>query len=352
MRIAHISDIHINASCTHLSSMKLASGINLYHTERLARFRKAVAEAVAQRAHVIVLSGDIFDKNRPSPQEYDDVASILDSVPTDIDILAIAGNHDEHGHKGSPLLPFIGRERHIVVAVNHPVSYRKDEAIFLLAPWGTDLRAAAYTGIQASPYIVISHVAVREAERYFRELDAEQGGIDLQDLINLQATAVLLGHYHGQTLLTPTIAYAGSLEVIHDFSEQDQPKGWLLYDIDQTRTPPVIIHQQHVEGPTFRTMSVLDFLDTDLSQLEDVYLRLTGTLDLQHRPLLQSLLRKVPTAGYKLDITLTGTNTHVETLHGKTPQALLQEYLAKKQQSDIHALLSLDEQISQQVAQQ
>ena len=116
------------------------------------------------------------------------------------------------------------------------------------------------------------------------------------------------------------------------------------------RNDKATMHPQLVNGPVFRTVTIQNFLETDPFQYAGVFLRIIGELGLQHRPLLQSMLKSVPTAGYKLDIKLIGREQRIERFKGTAPIDILKEYLIKKEQRNVVDLLQLDEAITQQAA--
>src|SRR5713226_7727910 len=96
LRICHISDVHLDIYCSHLGSQKIIGNQNLYYLDRLNIFKKAINQAIELNVDAIALSGDIFNKAKPTPREYEDFGRLLLTIPERIRILMIAGNHDEY----------------------------------------------------------------------------------------------------------------------------------------------------------------------------------------------------------------------------------------------------------------
>lgn len=347
VRIAQISDVHLNFAAQRLGNQKIVDGHNVYYRERLTRLQHMIDAAVYAEVDAIVISGDLHDKPRPVPQEYDDAKRILDQVPSTIPILIIAGNHDEASAKGSPVSVLADWRPHVTV-VSHYWRYLCLPTFeVLLAAWGADYHEIAAflqeLPRQAKPRVLVGHLAVTGTNITWGEIEGEVGTVTLDDLQRLPVDAVLLGHHHEQRILAPGIAYAGSPECF-GFGEEAQRKGWLLWGF----TPGQLAHiqGQATDYPRYVTTSVQELLDTDPEVYRDCYLRVRGEVSQQSRPLLLSLLRTLPVAGFTNETTFLGRSRPLTTLTGKSPDELLRQYFAEKRIPHIETLLSLDREIT------
>lgn len=352
IRVAHVSDLHLNFSAQRLGNQKIIDGKNVYYQERLTRFQSMIDTAVSAHVDAIVISGDLHDKPRPVPQEYDDTKRILDRVPATIPVLAIAGNHDEVTAKGSPVSMLADWRPHITVVSQCWRYMTFPKFTVLLAAWGADYAeiSSFLTELPRDPLprFLVGHLAVTGTNITWGEVEGEVGTILLQDLTALPVDAILLGHHHEQRLLAPNCWYAGSSEVF-TFGEADQRKGWIIADVEPGRQP--ILYPQTEAYPRYITATVQQLLDTDPALYEEVYLRIRGEVSQQSRPLLLSLLRTLPVAGFTNETTFLGRSRPLTTLTGKSPDELLKTYLTEKGIPAIQKLLELDRTIARAVQQ-
>lgn len=208
VRIAHISDAHL--------------GRRQYHLEERERdYAEAFKRALeaARSADAVLVTGDLFDYRRPSPQTISELIDAVRSVG--LPVVAIGGNHDFNwlrpGDTHLEPLAKLGLIRLLhgacvdlggvtvigVGAVTREGAVLVRRAVEKCSPRGTSVLAIhqAVEGVEAG-YPV-------QADTYTVKPDLLRG---------LPVTHVAAGHIHDFALRHPElpIAWAGSLEIWDD----------------------------------------------------------------------------------------------------------------------------------------
>lgn len=335
MRIAHIGDIHININSTRLGKISSAPKVR---ENRLKIFNYTLSMAVKDNVDLIILAGDIFDKSQPYPQDYQDLIEALEIVEN-TPIFMINGNHDEITSKGCGLevidLPSI---------FTKPTIFNdKDlDHSFILCPWGTPMdfikRSIEECHFEA---IVILHGGVRSESHSWVEVDGEQGNYSLKELEECGAKAIMLSHFHGQKMLAPHIWYAGSPDNVHGFGEENDEKGFLIWDIDKEVSVKQYSTNDMVD--IFQTIDPHTFLN--LTDFEGGYLRIKGEVNEKERLDIIKALKDFKCLDYKLDLTSIQKKIKVDTLTGKNEQEVLKNYFKKKGIKHEKELLKLDKEM-------
>lgn len=93
MKIIHCGDIHLDSVLTTNLSKEQA---NERRNELLLTFTKMAAYAYANDVKVIMIAGDLFDREQVSASTRDIIIDCINSYPG-IDFLYLRGNHDEDG---------------------------------------------------------------------------------------------------------------------------------------------------------------------------------------------------------------------------------------------------------------
>ena len=91
MRFIHTADLHL---ASKLSSRFTPEKARLRRRELLETFRRIADKAIELDARGILLSGDIFDEEKPPERTVKQFLDVVRSHPG-IDFLCLAGNHDE-----------------------------------------------------------------------------------------------------------------------------------------------------------------------------------------------------------------------------------------------------------------
>jgi DNA repair exonuclease SbcCD nuclease subunit len=350
MKVAQISDVHIDYYATRLGAMRLENGINVYHKERVALFQQMISKVVAAKVDVIVISGDLHNKNKPAPQEYADVFNVLDSVPNHIPVLVIPGNHDETTSRGCALQPLMGRRPHMLVALE-PQVVKWQGFNFMLMPWGTPIDVVKEWCTQANnaPKILVYHTGVMDGNLNWGETADEAATCNLVALEGLGCEAAMLGHYHGQGPLDiqRKIWYAGSPECFN-FGEAEQPKGYLIWEFNE-KSLVATCPQTNDGTPKYLTLTAQEILECP-PELAFGYLRIRGEVSENERMRIIQFMKTLKCEGYKLDLTSKEKAQRVIQVAGRTNKEILGNYFTSKKITEVSPYFEVDDEIEKEIA--
>lgn len=93
MKILHCADIHLGSK---IESKFPGDKSNVRKSEVLNTFKKMVQYASENNINVIILAGDVFDKDNPAKKDKDAFYALIKRNPQ-IDFLYLNGNHDTEG---------------------------------------------------------------------------------------------------------------------------------------------------------------------------------------------------------------------------------------------------------------
>jgi len=351
MKVAQISDVHIDYYATRLGAMKLEDGINVYHKERMALFQRMISSIITEKVDVIVISGDLHNKSKPAPQEYADVFNVLDSVPNHIPVLVIPGNHDEKTSRGCALQPLMGRRSHILVALE-PQVVEWQGFNFMLMPWGTPISTVKDWCHQVNngPKILIYHTGVMNGTLNWGETVDEAATCNLKDLEETNCTAVLLGHYHGQGPLDDAkrIWYAGSPECFN-FGEAEQQKGYLIWEFVPNGLSSVTT-RSNTAVPEYTTLSPEQIWDCRPGYSFGGYMRIKGEVTEAERARIIQIMKSINCAGYKLELTSKEKAQRVIQVSGRSNQEILGNYFTSKKITETSSYFAVDDEIEKEIA--
>lgn len=349
MKILQVSDIHIDLNTTRLGRLKIDKGVNQIHVERLRRLQILINLGINQRVDAIVLSGDVHDKTKPPPQEYFDLFQILDKIPEHIPTYILVGNHDEVTSKGFALSTLYDRRSHIKVfpaddLIEHQGMY------FILASWNTSYNTIEQhvnsIANKSGPKILVGHAAITGLDNVnWGEVEGEKGTLTVTQLMNLNLSACMFGHYHGQTRLARGIWYCGSPECFN-FGEREQVKGALLWEFDNNK----LLEVDHIatKYPKYFSYTVQEFLNQVYALPEEGYLRITGEASETEKIAVMSKLNNFECIDYKLTFKSSIQKQKVIPISGKNNLSILQSYLIHKNIDDVlhQKLTELDSKLT------
>lgn len=339
MKILHCADLHHDILATRLGKWKIVNGVNVVYQERLERTRDIIYTGLREGVDVFVIAGDLFNRPKPFPQEYCDIEDILKLIPEDKFVIVTSGNHDEKTARGCALDPLEGIFPNVFVTTSldtiHVLGYD-----FIVAPYGTrleDIRALRATYIDRNP-ILIYHTGTAIPGQFWTELNEEEvGAVPLQDLIDLDCLAVMLGHYHGQVQLDDGIWYCGSPEIFN-FGERDQEKGFLIWEFYTSDIHE--IQRVKTEYPSYIKLTPEQFLQPQPEV--QAYVFIQGEVTEETRSLVLEKLKTFGCFGVKLDLKSTAKEQKVFMLKGKSNREVLTDYLTSKKLEVTDELLTLD----------
>lgn len=269
-RILQIGDLHLSEYSTLGGRLVLdPDGLNVALLDRINAVRSVIdAALMSGPLDGIVITGDVFDRPRPTPTEIRAAGRLLGLASRKCDagrVLIVVGNHDEPRNTSEPtalasvelapflhvverpeVIPYAGLQfaclpyprrsafRELATELDPSNARHHFEAALralcasLLATMidagGPDqLRALVYHGTVGGAVVGVQPRTV--------EGDIELA-VDMLDLF----PAAMLGHIHKRQQIGQNGWYAGS-PCIMDFGEADDCKGGVLWTFDGVRKP-------------------------------------------------------------------------------------------------------------------
>ena len=94
MKILHCADLHMDSPMeTHMTSEQA----RIRNAEILKSFRRMTEYAEQQKIRLVLIAGDLFDRERITKRTVEGVLDAVRSTPQ-IDYLYVSGNHDDKTH--------------------------------------------------------------------------------------------------------------------------------------------------------------------------------------------------------------------------------------------------------------
>ncbi len=273
IRILHVSDIHLGSGQNHGRTNPL-TGLNTRVEDFARALQTCVDQALDLPVDVVLFTGDAFPDATPAPWIQELFAQqFLRLVAAHIPVLLLVGNHDQHtqGEGGASLS--IYRALHVPGVIvgesltTHTLETRNGKLQMMTLPWITrsmlltkpetqglsmgDINELLLTRLREVlegeilsldehiPTVLAAHVMADKA--LFGAERLLSAGKTLTVPLSLLAQPcfcyVALGHVHRHQVLhqNPPVVYAGSIERV-DFSEEDEPKGYVLIEVEPTET--------------------------------------------------------------------------------------------------------------------
>jgi DNA repair exonuclease SbcCD nuclease subunit len=346
MRILHSSDNHVDFYAKKLGSIRYDKGVNAYHQERINLTRSIVEDGINRKVDIIIFAGDFHNKTKPPPQELADTYKIFDSIPSNIHVIIISGNHDEPTYRGSPLQPLLNRRENIHAFVSSGV-ININGLDFIAAPWNTplsEMQAIRNTFPSSVKPVLIHHTGVIKEDLNWGEVAGEVGTIQVKQLQDLNCSAVLLGHYHGQLFFDTSIAYCGSPEYFR-FDEEHQTKGYLIWTIAN----PLEVERVITRSTCFKNYDIEGFLNAkDIDP--NTYIKVKGIGSEAERKEVLHKLQTIKTPGYKINIQDPIQYKRVITLETINTNTIFLDYLKNKDITPIDELVKLDQEIANEAS--
>ena len=230
MKIIHCADIHLGSRIDSRFPKELSERRK---AEVRASFKRMVDFARDNGVKAILISGDLFDSDKPFKKDRDFFLSIVERNPS-VDFLYLRGNHDEQGDGGEyPNLKTFSGEWQSYTYENLTIS-------------GIEI-----AGENASS--LYSTLALDENKLNIVALHGQTGAVSGVDKVNLTKLRgkfidyLALGHIHehafGKLDERGVWAYSGCLEG-RGFDETGR-KGFVLLEIDDKIAPQFIPFSQN-----------------------------------------------------------------------------------------------------------
>ena len=295
MKLLHFADLHIGVE--NYGRPDPDTGLSTRLLDFLATFDELVDFAIDTPVDAVLFAGDAYKSRDPSQTHQREFASRIARLANQgIPVLLVVGNHDLSTIPGRAttveIFPTLGIEKVFVADriattllptragplqvvslpwVRRSAFLARDETRNLTLDHITRLleeRLTSLLGLEfqrldpSIPAVLVGHVTARGAsvgsERSM--MLGRDHTLNISDLANPLLDYVALGHIHKHQTLSenPKVAYAGSLQRV-DFSEEDEPKGFCVIDIDPDRpqgTRLVGFHHHPVQARPFLTIDV------------------------------------------------------------------------------------------------
>ena len=231
MRILHLTDTHLGA---HLSVLGAPEGWHRGddHAHAVAH---ALAPALRGEVDVVVHTGDVFNRSRPSPRAMRDAARLFTAAAQRVPVVLLPGNHDRHGVRRS--LPMDHPNLHVF---DRPTRFVLGELALGLVPffrradhWATAARAVCAPGVD----LLLTHMAFDGAKvpGFTFRADRRADTIGRRHL-PAGVHTILCGHIHPRQ-----VTHIDGVQVIQPgatertaFSEAQQTKGALRMEWGRT----------------------------------------------------------------------------------------------------------------------
>lgn len=244
IRVLHMADAHLGASLTNFGTYA-----ERRRAEQEAAFQRAIGVALAERVHVVLIAGDLFDTYRPDPHTVNLARRELTRLKeAGIKALAVPGTHDSLSYAGSVYrresLPFhhlfieptfaepVTLEIEGVKVSIYGIAYDREGS---KGGWST-LERRHPDGI----HIALAHAACRFSPQW--PIAPDDLPFLEEDLGKLGMNYVALGHYHNRRLFHAggrvVGAYSGSLEA-RDWTEPGE-RHVLLVEWEAAGAPPAV----------------------------------------------------------------------------------------------------------------
>ena len=297
VKILHISDIHLGSGFSH-GQINPETGLNTRFEDFVNTLRCCIDRAIAEPVDLVLFGGDAFPDATPPPIVQEAFATQFRRlVDAHIPTVLLVGNHDQHtqGHGGASLCIYrtLGVPGFVVGdrLNTHRIETRGGAIQVITLPWLTPSTLLTRPETEGLSLADVKHLLIDRLrvalEGEIRHLDSDLPTILLAHLMTDTARYgaerflavgkgftvpmallnrpcfdyVALGHVHCHQILStdPPIVYPGSIERV-DFSEEDEPKGFVLAEIEK--------NQAHVE---FCPLPVRSFctIRVDLSKRDD-----------------------------------------------------------------------------------
>jgi exonuclease SbcD len=297
-RFLHLADAHFDMP-TH-GHTDPATGLNSRLVDVARSWHYACGTAVEEAVDALVIAGDTFHTPNPSAEALalfgEGLRQLRDAL---IPVLLIDGNHDRRPHVGChSIVQFLHDPPH-VYGISEPCTVEVGGIQFACLPSvGREQLLAGFPGMSRmeadlavvdglraildrlrsqNPDVLVGHWGISEAS-IGAELALQVVPEPMLSTVDLEGpwSYVALGHFHGWQEWeagSTHCAYSGSLERV-SFAEEEQEKVALEVDLVRVEPGDPIIPTAHVvPARQFRTLSLADYTNGQLPDLEGAIVR-------------------------------------------------------------------------------
>ena len=242
MKLLTFADFHLGVRT--YGKLDHKTGLNTREVDTLRVLDEMIDYAINNNIDVIIAAGDMYKNNLPSPTLQNEFNKrIIRAAKSNIITLILDGNHDvgRVETSKSALATFQTLEVDNVFSTKchdekiYEIKGKKIKFVFLPTYHTRDEieNIVNNTNTKEVPTIFIGHLTAIGALLNDWLVEKNETYIDINIFNKPGILAVILGHLHKHQILNynPLIYYPGSTQRV-DFNEENQPKGFVVLDID------------------------------------------------------------------------------------------------------------------------
>ena len=224
MRILHLTDTHIG------SVMHVLGGPSGWSREadHLSAMEAALQPALRGEVDLVVHSGDLYNRSRPSPKAMRGATRLLRQVARQVPVVLMPGNHDRRGIKRS--LPMGAPGLHVF---DEPAVFRYRGVRLGIMPFRRQPARWAAEAAALDCEVLVAHQAFDGARvPGFTFRVGAQGDTLGKRHLPPRLRWVMCGHIHPRQVTTlgdAQVVQPGSTERT-SFSEADETKGYAVWE--------------------------------------------------------------------------------------------------------------------------
>ena len=345
MRIIHCSDLHLDSKMeSNLNKEKAKQRKN----EILYSFQNMVGFANENDVKIIIIAGDLFDKNKISVKAKNIVKDTILANPY-IDFLYLKGNHDE-GDFITEEVP----DNLKLFSKDKWISYRYDNIVISGIEFGKKTSYEIYSSLMLNKND-INIVTLHGQESNYEDKKDKTEIINLRELKNKNIDYLALGHIHKYKMEKldnrGIYCYSGCLEG-RGFDECGD-KGFVLLDINNNKIHTEFIKNsirnlEEIRVDISNTMTTIEVENKINEKIKDipseslVKIILTGKIDINSEKDIDYLLKKYSQEFYFIKI-YDKTSLKINyldyendaSLKGEFIRMILKENLSDEEKKDI-----------------
>lgn len=299
MKILTFADLHTGV--TSYGKIDPATNLNTRILNSLESLDETIDYAINNRIKVIIAAGDMYKNSMPHSNLTSEFNKrIQRALDAGIQVLMLSGNHDvdKIETKKSPMVVFDDLK---VPNIHHTREHKEvnltvdgETVKFVFLPTYHDSAMVEEivnnTTYDGNPIIYIFHGTIRGAALNDWNIAEKEIHVEAEVFDKPGVAAVVMGHLHKhQTLYNkPLVYYTGSLQRV-DFSEENQPKGFVVLDV----APDSSVEYEFVEvesqkfctlnidllGEQNETDKIIDLLDVNKFRVKNAIVRIRVDLD-------------------------------------------------------------------------
>ena len=299
-KILTFADYHLGTRT--YGSIDPETNLNTRELSMLKILDEMIDYAIDNEVEFIIAAGDMYKNNMPSPTIQNQFFKrIKRAADNDIDVLILDGNHDvgkmENSKSATAAMDTLD-----IKNIHHRKFFdckclwsNKDEKYYqfvFLPTYHTreEIEDIVENRVEYDEQtIFIGHMTIQGALLNDWLIEDKEVFINASIFDKPNVLAVVLGHLHKHQVLSynPLVYYTGSTDRI-DFTEEKQPKGFVVLDINDDRVNYEFVEVNaqkfytgkfEFEDESDATSIIIDKLKMDSEEIENAIVRIKVNLD-------------------------------------------------------------------------